>query len=214
MSSRPASPAIPITVPIVSKKSDSMTDRTMAIAVPVPRALQKSKVNFPRRLKLGAGQWCGTTAEPSVKTLRCLISFTIVASTVVKTIPRSSAPLIFFATSAAVTTKPMAKMSSGHDRKLWTIVTGTPGGPGMTTPAFTKPISAMNRPIPMPMDRLRSIGIAFRTASRNPVSTRAVMTRPSVTITPIAWGQVSPLATTRVNATNAFSPSPAAMANG
>ena len=84
----------------------------------------------------------------------------------------------------------------------------------VTIPAFTRPISAMNAPMPIPMARFRSIGIAFRTASRTPVSTSTVMTRPSTTITPIACGNESPSAATSVNATNAFSPSPAASANG
>jgi hypothetical protein len=40
----------------------------------------------------------------------------------------------------------------------------------------------------MPIARFRSIGIAFITASLNPVSTRAAMTRPSRTMTPMASG--------------------------
>ena len=72
----------------------------------------------------------------------------------------------------------------------------------------------MNSPMPIPIARFRSIGMAFSTASRNPVSTRTVMTRPSTTITPIACGHVSWSAPTSVNATKALSPSPAASANG
>ncbi len=84
----------------------------------------------------------------------------------------------------------------------------------VTTPAFTRPISAMNAPMPIPIARLRSIGIAFRTASRTPVRTRTVMTTPSTTMTPIACGNESPFAATSVKATKAFSPNPAASANG
>ncbi len=84
----------------------------------------------------------------------------------------------------------------------------------VTTPALTSPIRAMNAPIPIPIARLRSIGIAFRIISRTLVSTRIVIRTPSATITPIAWGNVSPSAATSVNATNAFSPRPAAKANG
>ena len=40
------------------------------------------------------------------------------------------------------------------------------------------------------------------------------MTTPSITITPIACGQVNPSWPTSVKATNAFSPRPAAIANG
>ena len=84
----------------------------------------------------------------------------------------------------------------------------------VTTPAFTRPISAMNAPIPIPMARLRSMGIALMIASRTPVSTKIVMRMPSVTMTPIACGNVSLSPSTSVNATNAFNPSPAASANG
>ena len=110
----------------------------------------------------------------------------------------------------------MTKISNGHAWKFSTIPTGgVPAAVGLTTtPAFTNPMNAMNKPMPIPMDRLRSMGMAFRTASRKPVSTSALMTKPSTTMTPMAWGQVSLLATTRANATKALSPSPAASAKG
>ena len=128
-------------------------------------------------------------------------------------IPSSNAPLIRLATRAAVTTNPMAKINKGHVRKFGAMVTMTPW-PCFATPAFTKPMNAMNSPIPIPIDRLRSIGMAFSTASRKPVRTSTEMIRPSVTITPMASGQVRCAARTSVNATNAFSPRPAANANG
>ena len=83
-----------------------------------------------------------------------------------------------------------------------------------TMPPFTRPMIARNRPIPIPIARFRSIGIAFSTASRKPVSTRSVMTAPSLTLTPLACGHVSPSVATSVNVTNAFNPRPAAIANG
>jgi hypothetical protein len=61
-------------------------------------------------------------------------------------------------------------------------------GPCTTTPAFTSPMIIRNKPMPIAIARLRSIGIAFSTALRNPVSTRRVMMMPSTTITPIASG--------------------------
>ena len=66
----------------------------------------------------------------------------------------------------------------------------------VTTPAFTSPISAMNAPMPIPIARFRSIGIAFRIISRTPVRTRIVIRMPSTTITPIACGNVRPLPAT------------------
>ena len=68
--------------------------------------------------------------------------------------------------------------------------------------------------MPIPIASFRSIGIASMIISRRPVSTRTVIRRPSITITPIASGQVRPSCPTSVNATNALSPRPAASANG
>ena len=65
-SSSPASPAIPTTVPIVSKKSESITDSTTAIPVAMPRTSQTPlSENFPSRWKCGAltHLW-GTRAMP------------------------------------------------------------------------------------------------------------------------------------------------------
>jgi len=45
-------------------------------------------------------------------------------------------------------------------------------------PALTRPISVMNRPMPTPMARLRSAGMALSMASRKPTSTDAVTTGP------------------------------------
>jgi hypothetical protein len=76
------------------------------------------------------------------------------------------------------------------------------------------PMKAMNRPIPTPIACFSASGMAFITASRNPVRTRTRMIRPSVTMTPIASGQVRPFPATSWKATTAFRPRPAAMANG
>src|ERR671931_134663 len=58
-----ASPAIPTTVPIVSKKSDSMTEITMARAVATPSVSKKPNQNFPTSPKCGAeNHECGTSA--------------------------------------------------------------------------------------------------------------------------------------------------------
>ena len=66
-----ASPPIPITVPTVSKKSDSITEITIASAVQNPRALTNPKEKLPINEKFGAAaSLCGQAAEPSVKTWR------------------------------------------------------------------------------------------------------------------------------------------------
>ncbi len=152
---------------------------------------------------------------PFGQIVRWFSSLMIVASTVLNRMPINRAPRTFRATSVAVTTRPSTNTRIGRCRRFGVRVTiGWPDFGWTTRPAFTRPMKAMNRPIPMPMARLRSIGMAFSTASRNPVSTSPVMTRPSTTMTPMACGQVRPSAPTRVKATNAFRPSPAASANG
>ena len=201
-------------MPIVSKKSDSITESTTASAVAVPSTEKKSNENAPTSPKSGVSTiLSGIAAMPLPQIDRSFASLTMMASTVETKIPISRAPLTLRATSAALSASPTTKIPIGH------VVSSaaSPSGVGpvlVTTPAFTSPISAMNAPMPIPIARLRSIGIAFRTASRTPVRTRIVMMTPSTTITPIACGNESPFAATSVNATNAFSPSPAASANG
>jgi hypothetical protein len=74
-SSQPASPAIPMTVPMVSKKSASMMEKTLTIAVTAP-ARQKTERSRPRPTveKSGQARICeGMTATPGmVKAVRPL----------------------------------------------------------------------------------------------------------------------------------------------
>ena len=93
-------------------------------------------------------------------------------------------------------------------------MTGTPGGPGFTTPADTSPMKRMKSPMPTPMARLSDTGIAFMIASRKPVSTSAVITAPSSSTTPIAAVHGSLRPATSWNATTALSPMPEASASG
>jgi hypothetical protein len=75
-------------------------------------------------------------------------------------------------------------------------------------------MKAMNSPMPTPIAFLSAMGMASITASRSPVTTSTVMTRPSSTIRPIASGQVRCWLATKVKATTPFRPSPAAIAKG
>ena len=81
-----------------------------------------------------------------------------------------------------------------------------------TKPASTKPIRAMNRPMPTEMAIFSWAGTAWKTASRKPVSTSTRMTTPSITIRPIASAQV--IWEAMEKATNAFRPRPVASASG
>ena len=146
------------------------------------------------------------------------MTFSRIANSVPPAIPISSPPLIRRATSVAVIANATTNVRIRSVVRSAAICSGGTGGAGtsvrVTMPAFTKPIRAMNRPIPIPMARFRSSGIAFMIATRRPVRTRIEITTPSITITPIACGHVSPSAPTSVKATKAFSPRPAAIANG
>ena len=71
----------------------------------------------------------------------------------------------------------------------------------------------MNRPMPTPMARRRSTGMARATASRSPSRTQARTIAPSSTMRPIAPRQ-PPAAGATWNATKAFSPIPGASAIG
>jgi hypothetical protein len=119
---------------------------------------------------------------------------------------------------AMVSSRPKTNTTVGQPiRRLPTPSwTGTvvPAASGMrrTTPASTKPMKAMNRPMPTLMDCLRASGMTSITHWRRPVTTRAVITRPSRTTMPMAAGHVMTAASWK--ATTAFRPRPAAIANG
>ena len=117
-------------------------------------------------------------------------------------------------------------------RAVRTIITSSPasatsGGPPVrmprpmpvaslltVMPASRKPTSAMNRPMPTPIESLISCGTARMIASRSPATTSTSATRPSITTHAIATchGRCRPRI--RSKATTALSPSPVASANG
>ena len=81
-------------------------------------------------------------------------------------------------------------------------------------PASRKPTSAMNRPMPTPIESLISCGTARMIASRRPASTSTSAITPSITTHAIATGHSSPRPRIRSKATTAFRPRPDASANG
>ena len=81
-------------------------------------------------------------------------------------------------------------------------------------PASRNPTSAMNRPMPTPIDSLISFGTARMIASRRPAITSTSAIRPSITTHAIATGHSSLRPRIRSKATIAFSPRPEASANG
>ena len=96
--------------------------------------------------------------------------------------------------------------------------TGTvvPAASGMrrTKPALTRPMKAMNMPMPTTIAAFRLAGTALNTAVRKPVRTSTSMVRPETTTRPMASAQVSPGFAATVTAMKALTPRPVAMANG
>jgi hypothetical protein len=122
------------------------------------------------------------------------------------------------ATSVPVTSSPTTNTKVGHDAIELSMPspTGTvvpaASGTRRTNPASTSPMNAMNRPIPTAIAALSEGGTMLNTAVRKPVAARTSTTSPSTTTRPMASGQV--ICGARVNATNALSPRPVAIANG
>ena len=191
-SRNPASSPSATAVPIVSKKSESMTVTTAAIAGTTPSVEKKPNENSPTRLKSGVDVTeSGTCAIPgptaSQIALSPQIALMIAAITVVATIAMSRPPRIPRTTRMEANARPIANVSIRSVVRLSLSATTVPP-PRTTTPAFTSPITVRNSPMPIAIARFRSIGIAFTIAFRSPVRTRRVITSPSTTITPIASG--------------------------
>ena len=169
-------------MPIVSKKSDSITAR-IAAAMPSPTRARRDtpKLKFPKRPKSGVPtDFRGVRRCRSARSVECPNPwFRMIAKTVVARIPIRSPPRIFRATSAAVSASPTTNVRISRVERSGPSVTTVPR-PATTMPPLTRPMIVMNRPMPIPIARFRSMGMALRTASRNPVSTSTVMMRPSI----------------------------------
>ena len=170
---------------MVSKKSTSRMEKSSGSSWGTNAARRSA---FPKVSNRGTAihaPW-GRWATPSKS-----------ASTVEKAMPMRSAPRTRRASRAAVTTSPTRATSVSGSRSepkvtggstargardsAATVLAGT-----TTTRAFTAPMNAMNSPMPAPMARRRSRGIACSSASRRPTSTRTSMSSPSATTSPIA----------------------------
>ena len=128
------------------------------------------------------------------------------------------APRTLRTQSAIMSARPRQNTSTGQPPRWpstpsWTgTVVWKASGMRVTTRASTKPMRAMNRPIPTEIATLSCCGTAWKTALRKPVSTSSRITMPSSTTRPIAAPQVDWRAI--VLATNALRPSPVARASG
>lgn len=211
----------PTTVPIVSKKSLRIRVKTSRTMVTTPTCWNApNRLKEPMRPKSGAATTSpgrDGTVRPQAAGAMSAISLMTIATTVITTMLMRMAPFTLRASSATVSSTPRQKTRTGQPESCpvapsWT---GTePVSPGMRVakPASMKPMNAMKSPMPTLIACLRAGGMACMTASRSPVTTRTQISSPSMTIRPIASGQLISGAIWK--ATTALSPSPAAMASG
>ncbi len=134
----------------------------------------------------------------------------MVAKIVEKTMPSRMAPFHLRASMMIVTTRPKIVTPTGTPTQS-PSVTGVPL-PATTRPPSTRPMKRMKKPMPMAIAFLSCSGMALKMASRKPVSTRMVMTMPSIRMMPMAPFMVRPPAATRLKATTALRPMPGARA--
>ena len=196
-----------MTVPTVSKKSDSNSVKTKRIAATAEILLKDpSRLNEPSNEKSGVAinfsgsagtfspQPFGLTLSGATKFGPILNALSImIANTVALTIPISSAPLVFLTIRATIRSKPITKTTIGQPTRLPPSPSCTGTGPvpvRRTNPASTRPMSAINNPIPTEIAYLSCCGTALKTAWRKPVKTKTVMIKPSNTTSPIASAQV------------------------
>lgn len=90
--------------------------------------------------------------------------------------------------------------------------TGGPPGVRVTNPESTKPMKAMNRPMPTVMAAFSSLGTALKMAVRAPVMPKRTIRMPLMTTRPMASGQVTSWMTE--TARKELMPRPAARPNG
>ncbi len=206
-SSLPSAPTATI-VPMVSKKSASnneKTSRSRPRSTPGPAAPLKApnRSTLPIRLRSGTakppstGTFCiqpvGLTTAPvaSLEAPTWKTASTMIANTVAAPIAISNAPLTLRTNRAIRISRPIRKIAIGHPLSAPPMPSST-GVPTAlrTTPASTRPMKAMNRPMPTEMAARMDRGTALKTALRKPVSTRMVIRTPSQTTRPMAWGHV------------------------
>ncbi|WP_460785091.1 hypothetical protein [Microbacterium tumbae] len=196
----------------------------MTRATALTRWRSNAKSTSPIRLRSGmlSGEplRAGTVrlqppALPSAAAPRCQTASTITASTVPETRPMSRPPLTRSATRAPVSSSVTTKSRVG------TVATDPPtprptGGEAfpvaVTKPEFTKPMKAMNSPIPTVIASLSWIGTASKIALRSPVAASSTMMTPLIMTSAIASAQDT--WPTTENATKALIPRPAAKPNG
>ena len=140
------------------------------------------------------------------------------ASAVAPTMPHRIEPRTLRTCSTAVSSSPAKNTSKSGEAKWGFIFTAVPGSLTMS-PAFCKPMKAMNRPMPAAMPFFRLGLRALKIISRNPTSDRIRNSTPEMNTVPSATSQAlaKPAAAAAGRAENTkkkFSPMPGAWAMG
>src|SRR5690554_1048240 len=222
-SASPASLDRPVMVPMASKKLVKTSVKTSISAARAPMRSKLPKLNAPTRLRSGTVTHCsGSTGRVRLQPPgfswalpSCANASTMTAMTVPTTMPMSSAPRTLRATSTPVSRRVKTNSRVGMVATEPSTPRPTGGEPNpvdVTKPAFTRPMNAMNRPMPTVMAILSWIGTASKIMRRRLVADSSTMMRPLITTRPIASGQVT--WPTTLTARNELMPRPAANANG
>src|SRR5262245_17705045 len=172
--SQPPSAPTPITVPMVSKKSESIMEKIVTTAVITPtRAKTERSMPDPRLEKSGhAVRVFGITACPGRGNARPPVhALTIMARMVVAKMPRRRPAVMPRDWNHSTRSRPNSATATGAEVS-GPRVTGTPGGPGFTMPEALRPMKRMKSPMPTPMACFSEAGMAFMIASRSPVTTK------------------------------------------
>ena len=116
---------------------------------------------------------------------------TMIARTVVATMPMSRPPRTFRTTSTLMSSRPKTKTRIGQPASWPPTPKLISGMPGRMMPASASPMIVRKKPMPTAMAVFSCGGMASNTARRKPVSTSTVMSRPSRTTRPMISGQES-----------------------
>ena len=133
-------------------------------------------------------------------------------STAVASMPMRSEPGTFFTTRMPVSTRPIRASSAGPAvmSPRATVVASF----DTMTPAFLRPMKAMNRPIPQPMAFFNEAGMESTMSLRTLVTVRMMKMIPSRSTAVSANCQLYPIPKHTVNTKKALRPIPGANAKG
>ncbi len=182
-------------VPMASKKPDSTSVNSTTVAVSAPAVTKPpNRSKWPTSPKSGAatsdsGTRGATTPQSAGST--AVSEFTRMARSAVTAMLMRMAAGIPRTYRRIISSRPKQNTATGQPVRcpVAPSCTGVPE-PRATKPASTRPISAMNSPIPTLIACLSASGIAFMISVRRPVTASRMITAPSSTTRPMACAHV------------------------